>query len=349
MDNLILEDPLTDDEIQFDVKPFSVGKGHSKSGVKRTWTKKTYFEQDLIEIHLRLLKASAFSRKFAGFFPHDLIHFFEKIQVKMIKPRETKHHARNKLLLWLDRIHNKLSWDQVSLYYQIGTSTGKGYIKDLENAILSTFQASNIISFPRQTNKLKMVEILKMKNAKMPNAIFTLDGKHARCTGKLHPERLSWKYRWQPCFNCLFVIERVFGTVCAFNLDKEAKKHDIMILRESHFFQNVDEHLEGWIVLADKGYIGIETDLIAPAHKRESKKRKEFNKVTRNCKTFWKEFNEARNDSERQFSHFFYNKFPLLGNWTGKSKNTFNEWARCLVCCIILYNYVKLKESWSLD
>ena len=331
------------DELEF--KSFSVGKGRAKSGKRRKWTKNEYFEQDLLREHLQTLKASAFACKFAGYYPHELIHFFEQIKSHAIKPRETMFHARNKLLLWLDRNHNKLSWDQISRNYHIGVSTGKGFIQDLENAILRAFQDSNIISFPSEEHKKKMVQILKKRKAHMPHALFTLDGKHARCTGKQHSERLSWKYRWQPCFNCLFVIERVFGTVCAFNLDKEAKKHDITILRESSFFQNVEQQLDGWLVLADKGYIGIESELIAPAHKRESKKRKEFNRTNKYCKTFWKSFNDARNDSERQFSHFFYNKFSLLGNWPGKSKKTFNEWARSVICCLILYNSNILRKN----
>ena len=313
--------------------------------MRRRWIKNDNFEQDLLQKYTKQLKTSGFRTKFAGFYPKDLIWFFEQIESNAIKTRETSIHARNKLLLWLDRNHNKLSWNQIAADYHIGVSTSKGYVQDLEEAILKTFENSEIISFPTAENKAKMVKMLKKKGAHMPDALFTLDGKHARCTGKQHSERLSWKYRWQPCFNCLFVIERLFGTVCAFNLDREAKKHDITILRESTFFQNVEEMLNGWTVLADKGYIGIETDLIAPAHKRQSKKRKDFNQTAKNCKTFWKAFNDARNDSERQFAQFFYNKFPLLGNWPGKSKNTFNEWARSVVCCIVLYNSMRLRNA----
>ena len=340
-----LPEESTDEDEEMNIKPFLVGKGRSKKGKRKKWSKNYYFEQDLLTKQLKELNLKGFRTKFAGFHPQELIVFFEKIEISAIKPRETMHHARNKLLLWLDRNHNKLSWNQCSNSYRIGVATGKGYVEDLEKAILKTFKHSKIISFPSESAKKIMVQILKKKKAHLPGALFTLDGKHARCNGKLHTERLSWKYRWQPCFNCLFVIERVFGTVCAFNLDPEAKKHDITILRESDFFQNVDERLEGWLVLADKGYIGIETDLIAPAHKRESKKRKEFNKNTKNSKTFWKEFNDARNDSERQFAQFFYNKFKILGDWPGKSKTTFNEWARCVVCCIVLYNSVRMQKQ----
>ena len=173
----------------------------------------------------------------------------------------------------------------------------------------------------------------------MPNILYTLDGKHARCTGMKHIKRLSWKFHFKPCFNCLFIVERVFGTVCAFNLDESAKKHDITVLRESEFIQNVEEILNGWFILADNGYAGIQKDtngLIIPAPKLDSKKRKILSNA------FWKAFRDARNDSERIFGHVFYNKFPLLGNWTGKSKHTFVEWASSLVCCIIVYNYFKI-------
>ena len=345
MENTILGCEASDENFELIIEKRKIGKGHSKSGKRRKWKKNQHFEKDLLSMYLKKLQITGFVKKFGGFLPNEISKFFEKIQMNAIKQRETCQHARNKLLVWLDRNHNKLKWDQIAHEYCIGASTAKGYITDIEDAILRTFENTNIISFPSERNKQKMVEILKNKKSHMPHVLFTLDGKHARCNGKTHTERLSWKYRWQPCFNCLFVIERVFGTVCAFNLDKEARKHDITILRESAFFQNVDEKLEGWIVLADKGYIGIETQLIAPAHKRKSKKRKAFNEATKNCKTFWKEFNDARNDSERQFAQFFYNKFPLLGNWPGKSKNTFNEWARSVICCIVLYNSTRLLKQ----
>ncbi len=87
----------------------------------------------------------------------------------------------------------------------------------------------------------------------MSDALFSLDGSHTRCTGRNYTERLSFKYRWLPCFNVLFIIERVFGTVCAFNIDPAASKHDITVLKESWFYQNLNEIMDGWMILADKG------------------------------------------------------------------------------------------------
>ena len=227
--NIILEDQISDCDDELKLPKQKLGKGKTKTGKRRSWTKDGYFELDLLKRQEKKLNSCGFTSKFAGYSPSEVAHFFEKIQANAVKERETVYHARNKILLWLDRNHSKLSWNQVASEYHIGVSTGRGYVKDIETAILKTFKDTKIISFPSEQNKQKMVQILKMKKAHMPNVIFTLDGKHARCTGKLHEERLSWKYRWQPCFNCLFVIERVFGTVCAFNLDQEAKKHGITI------------------------------------------------------------------------------------------------------------------------
>lgn len=319
-----------------------VGKGNCKNGKRRSWKKKSHFEMDLLTRFKHNLDSSAFKSKFAGYTPEDISTFFDKIKDNCIRPKETVIHCRNKLLLWIDRNHNSLSWNQISKEYKIGRSTGKGFIRDIEEGMLKTFEHSNIVSFPSEEEKKSMVKLLKKRGAHMPHALFTLDGKHARCVGKFFAERLSWKYRWQPCFNCLFVIERVFGTICAFNLDCEAKKHDIEVLRESSFFQHIDEMLNGWIVLADKGYIGIETHLIAPVITKKSKKNKR--RRSQWSETFWKEFNDARNDSERAFGQFFYNKFPLLGNWQGKAANTFSDWARSVVCCVIFYNSVRLQN-----
>ena len=284
------------------------------------------------------LGETRFLKQFASYTPKQIECFFEKIKSNLIRPPETIHHARNKVILWIDRCHNKQNLHDLVKFYKIGISTAKGFFQEVEEAILKTFRKSNIISFPSEEQKIKMVEILKQRDVPMPHIIFTLDGKHARCTGMKHNERLSWKFHWKPCFNCLFVIERVFGTVCAFNLDASAKKHDITVLRDSAFIQNVDEVLNGWFTLADSGYIGIEhdTNLIIPAPKLNSDKRKLCSQL------FWRAFKDARNDSERIFAHVFYNKFPLLGNWPGKGENAFKEWCSSVLCCIILYNYFKV-------
>eukprot|EP01083_Nonionella_stella_P198470 728656_1 len=160
---------------------------------------------------------------------------------------------------------------------------------------------------------------------------------HSRCLGRAFPERMSYKYRFHPCFNVLFVIERAFGTVCAFNLDEAAKKHDSTILKESAFYYNLNELLDGWLVLADKAYAN-ET-LIAAGLKRNNSHRKSFSK------SFWKCFNTARGDSEQSFAHFFVNKFTILAHWPGKAHDTFTDWALNVTCCIIIYNYFKKKCS----
>ena len=129
------------------------------------------------------------------------------------------------------------------------------------------------------------------------------------------------------------MIERVFGTVCAFNLDPSGKKHDVNVLRESFFYQHLDEIQQGWLVLADKGYTNEK--VIVAAVKKNDRRRKQFSK------TFWKQLNTARSESERVFAHFFANKFPLLGHWKGKAEDTFEDWALNVTCCIILYNWLK--------
>ena len=194
--NLIFGNQFEDDENELCIKPFKVGRGRSKTGKRAGWTKKQYFEQDLLTLFKETLQPNGFSSKFAGFKPIELIDFFEKIKSNALRPRETFFHARNKLLLWLDKNHNILTWNQVSFNYQIGIATGKGYIVDVEKAIVKTYENSNIISFPSEDDKDKMIEILKKRKAHLPTVLFTLDGKHARCSGKLHTERLSWKYRY---------------------------------------------------------------------------------------------------------------------------------------------------------
>ena len=194
------EEVEQDKELHIPDQP--IGKGHCKNGKRRRWKKKLYFEQDLLTRFTQTLDLLAFKSKFAGYTPEDITRFFNKIKENTIRPRETTVHCRNKLLLWIDRLHNQLSWNQIAKEYKIGRSSSKIYVEDVEKGILKTFEHTNIVSFPSEAEKQEMVKILKKRGAHMPHALFTLDGKHARCVGKFFIERLSWKYHWQPCFNC---------------------------------------------------------------------------------------------------------------------------------------------------
>ena len=324
-------------EINFKMK--GVGRGRTKNGVKKTWRKKFYFEKDLLTLRLNNLGAKEFKNAFGGTSADDVKAFWQAIRRECIRPKETEIHARNKLLLWLDKLHNSLSWKSIKKEYKIGSSTAVGYMQDVMNGIINAFKNTNIITFPTETQRLKMVEMLKKKGAQMPHVLFTLDGKHSLCTGRNRRERRSIKYRWLPCFNVMFVVERLFGTVCAFNLDAAAIKHDITVLRESTFFQNIDEIMDGWIVIADKGYVGTKNHQIAAAMKRPDARRKWYSK------RFWKLFNGARGDSERVFAHFFYNKFTQLSHWPGKGDDAFIRWSKNVACCIMMYNFVKLRNA----
>jgi hypothetical protein len=84
--------------------------------------------------------------------------------------------------------------------------------------------------------------------------------------------RVSTDYSWL----------RTFGTICACNLDEAATKHDITILRESAWFQNLDELMQGSIIMAHEGYIGSGCANVAPCLKRNDPHR--LNYTT----TFWR-------------------------------------------------------------
>ena len=109
------------------------------------------------------------------------------------------------------------------------------------------------------------------------------------------------------------------------------------VLRDSWFYDNIDEIMDGWMILADKGYVGAhkETECIAAVLKTNMKERKEYSKK------YWHQFNVARADVERVFAHFFHNKFTQLSKWPGKSQKTFIKFSANVICCVILYNLVK--------
>ena len=85
-------------------KKMGVGRGFTKNGERKKWTKNYYFEQDLLHIFASELKPSVFRSRFAGYSPAEIKWFFETIKHNAIRPKETYFHARNKLLLWLDKL-----------------------------------------------------------------------------------------------------------------------------------------------------------------------------------------------------------------------------------------------------
>lgn len=89
------------------------------------------------------------------------------------------------------------------------------------------------------------------------------------------------------------------------------------------FYQHLDEILDGWIILADKGHVGAykELNCIAAVLKENQKERKLYSKE------YWRKLNIARSDVERTFAGFFYNKSTQLGRWPGKSEATFVEFS----------------------
>jgi len=338
-ESLILRYLFEDEDELIPYKIQGVGTGHSKTGQRKKWNKRYFFEMDLFGKELREVGRFAFTNKFAGCSPDDVLYIWRKIRQHVIRPRETEVHARNKLLLWLDKLHNDLSWNQVSVRYQIGVATAIEYVnKDILKGMINAYEGSDVVSFQNQQQRLRMVALNKQMQKKMAHALYTMDGKHARCKGSHIDVRMSHKYKFKACFNCLFVIERTFGTVCAYNLDECATKHDLTILRESWWYQKLFESIDGWIILADKGYEGVDYPNIAPALRRTTKRRKLW------PKSFWNNMNGARSDSERVFAHFFVNKFKQLANWHGKGPNAFRNWALNVTCGVIIYNELKLKN-----
>ena len=293
VDSIIGLDVFEDDIEKIEFKKKGVGRGRTKDGSTKTWRKKFYFETDLLSKKLRELGEVEFTKHFGGTSCTDVKAFWRRIKTNCIRPKETEIHARNKLLLWLDKLHNSLSWKSIKSEYKIGTATAIGYTHDIMNGIIKSFSNTNIITFPDEEQRIKMVQMNVKRGVPMPNCLFTLDGKHAQCLGRNKREGQSFKHRFLPCFNALFVIERVFGTVCAFNLDQVARKHDIIILRESDFFRNIDAILDGWIVMADKGYVGIGNENVAATMRKNDPRREWYSNQ------FWKVFNNScRQDSK---------------------------------------------------
>ena len=88
-----------------------------------------------------------------------------------------------------------------------------------------------------------MVKIVELKGSSVPDGFFANDGSYKRCAGRHIAERIT--NNWLPCFNVTFIVQRVLGTVCADNIDRAARKHDVTTMRESWFYQCLNEMISG--------------------------------------------------------------------------------------------------------
>lgn len=249
-----LNDMIHDDEyvpIPFKLK--GPGIGHAANGKRQSWIKDPYFDGDLLSI----LEARMSMRKFKARFihtPSEIRWFFDTIKENAVRPLETMHHSRNKFLLFLDRVHNCLSGEEMSDKFRIGCKTAYDHCAEITKAILLTYGPNtDVISFPTMLERKKMSDILRVQNRPIPSALFAVDGSDTRCTGRHINERLSFKYGHHlPCFKVTFIGDRLLGSVCAVNIEPASTMHDIKTLRRSVWFQSIEKTMNGSIILADK-------------------------------------------------------------------------------------------------
>ena len=128
--------------------------------------------------------------------PKEVEWFFNTIKKNVIRPKETMQLARNKLLLWLDKLHCCLSGNEMQDKYDIGVATAYSHISDILQAILKTYQEDDVVSFPTMAERKLMEQILKQNGDRAPTGIFAVDGSHLRCNGRNNAERRSKKYNW---------------------------------------------------------------------------------------------------------------------------------------------------------
>ena len=107
----------------------------------------------------RELSEAEFKSRFASYSPRELEWFFDTIKDHLIRPRETECHAKNKLLLWLDKLHNSLSGLQMKERYQIGIKTAYSHVQDVLVAVMKSYENKNAIRFPTIPEREQMVRM----------------------------------------------------------------------------------------------------------------------------------------------------------------------------------------------
>ena len=106
------------------------------------------------------MQSKEFKATFASYSTKQISWFFETSKVQLIRPKETELHARNKLLLSLDKLHNSLSGQQMRSKYKIGVKTAHPHVQVVLKTIVVSYQDVNVVRFPTEEERLQMIAIL---------------------------------------------------------------------------------------------------------------------------------------------------------------------------------------------
>eukprot|EP01083_Nonionella_stella_P178198 628864_1 len=149
------------------------------------------------------------------------LNFLIQIWSGFIKPRETYIFCRNKLMLFLNylKTKNKPSAPDMQDHWQLFDSTIRSHINDVIDAITRSYNDTDIISVPDRDDQKLLSWTLQMDPSKKFSIIlFALDGSHKKCRGRNDTLLLSWKYSRMPCFNIMYVVDRVTEQIVVFDI-----------------------------------------------------------------------------------------------------------------------------------
>ena len=324
---------------KFEMPKIKLGKGRTLTGKRKSsGPRNMYFRHvDILKEETQNNSEAVFKRRYCGYTPKEVEYFFNTFADKFNKPNATRLHSRNKLLLWLDFLKGTVSPnhpDKISKW-KIKSSTQFSFVREVTQTIVEAYENSDVLSLPDDRTRKMMQECIQMDPTKaLSNVLFVLDGAHKRCKGHKHRESLSWKYKWLPCYNIMFVVERVTGTIVAFTLHPHTMYHtDTTMLESSDFAEKY--RAEWGPVLVDSGYANNARFAAIPG------KKKHQHLKTIYSKQFFRKMKRSRMIVEQTFGIFFTSKFPRLGHWQGTGKYAFSEWSDNVVAAMILFNVMK--------
>ncbi|MCP4986183.1 MAG: transposase, partial [Colwellia sp.] len=198
--------------------------------------------------------------------------------------------------------------------------------REVSTVIRVVYKYSDAVAVPDISLQKKISEGILLSNKLLSDAIAAVDGSHKFVKGRGNLGSLSWKYGRLPCYNIMFVVERLTETIIDFSLHPNTYNHvDATMFAASRYRANLKENFgeaaEAFITLADGGYANGLYVAAAPRgleNRNNPKSKQVLNFKLKNMypDSMWKAMVRSRMVVERTFANFFYNKFTRLSHWT---------------------------------
>ena len=304
-------------------------------------------------------KPAEWKHNFGYATPEMILKLFYAIRNFFPTKKDSDVMKLNKIVFWCAHWHAKPMPKQIMRRLWSGgeginnmkkysATTLDNYLMHVSIAIDRAFPDEKIFCFPSEAEKLRMIEILKLRRAPLPNALFAVDNKCTRTLGKTRKENLCWKFKFRPGFNNMFVRDRVLGFFCYIDVGHPGSRNDVRIFKESALFSKLGEAIGPTaVMLADAAFV-LNNTIVQKYVLAIPSKRKHPQLYAQAKESFWDKAKQSRNFIEQDFGILFVSQWPGIESWNGHGEQSEKPYKQHLTSICKADNFFR-RYKWEHD